>query len=114
MKHCMFSKLNDVFVKQLRVWDLMATPSTAGVGTCVGTTKGIFNGMPVGLKSVGPISYVGAGTTVKAVDLRTMCTVATVSSQEPSVLTFALSPSGTSICTGGSDKYVTLNCHFSL
>ncbi|KAG0604502.1 hypothetical protein M758_10G176600 [Ceratodon purpureus] len=93
---------------KLRVWDVMATPSTAGVGTCVGTTKGTFDGMPVGLKSVGPICYIGTGTTVKAVDLRTMCTVATVSAHEHSVLTFAVSPSGTNICTGGSDKTAKL------
>jgi hypothetical protein len=109
VRTCMFFEtLNEVFVAQLRVWDVMATPSTAGVGTCVGTTKGAFDGMPVGLKSVGPICYIGAGYTVKAVDLRTMCTVATVSSHKPSVLTFAVSPSGTSMCTGGSDKYVSI------
>jgi len=93
---------------KLRVWDVMATPSAVGVGKCVGTTKGTFDGMPVGLKSVGSICYIGGGTTVKAVDLRTMCTVATVSSHEPGVLTFAVNPSGTSVCTGGSDKTAKL------
>lgn len=93
---------------KLRVWDVMATPSAAGIGTCVGTTKGTFDGMPVGLKSVGSVCYVGGGTTVKAIDLRTMCTVATLSSHEPGVLTFAVNPSGTSICTGGIDKTAKL------
>lgn len=86
---------------------MMATPSAAGIGTCVGTTKGTFDGMTVGLKSVGSVCYVAGGTTVKAIDLRTMCTVATISSHEPGVLTFAVNPSGTSICTGGIDKFVS-------
>lgn len=74
----------------------------------MGTTKGTFEGIPVGLKSVDSICYVGGGTTIKAVDLRTMCTVATVASHASGVLTFSVSPSGTGICTGGSDKFV---CH---
>lgn len=93
---------------KLRVWDVMVTPSSAGVGACVGTTKGTFEGIPVGLKSVDSICYVGGGTTIKAVDLRTMCTVATVASHASGVLTFSVSPSGTGICTGGSDKIAKL------
>jgi len=36
------------------------------------------------------------------------CVLATVSSHEPGVLTFAVNPSGTSVCTGGSDKTAKL------
>lgn len=89
---------------QLRVWDVMATASAAGIGNCVGTTKGSFEGVPVGLKSEGSLCYIGGGTTVRAIDLRTMCTVATLALHEPGLLTFAVSPSGTSICTGGLDR----------
>jgi len=92
---------------KIRVWDVAATSSGAA-GACVGSTRGFFEGVPVGLKTGDSLCYIGSGSSVKAVDLRTLRTVATAAFHEPGILTFALSPSGVGICTGGLDRTAKL------
>lgn len=84
---------------KLRVWDTIT-------GCCVGSTRG--PGVPLGMKFKGAICYVAGSSSVTAIDIRTMQTVATVAVQKPDLLAFEMLPSGSTICTGGSDKTAKL------
>lgn len=84
-----------------------------GVGICVGIIKGIFDGMLVGLKSVGLICYIGGGIIVKVVDFWIMCIVVIVLFYEFGVFIFVVNLLGISICIGGLDKFVFIFWIFS-
>eukprot|EP01018_Ginkgo_biloba_P010304 Gb_04066 [translate_table: standard] len=89
----------------LRVWDATMSPLT-GSGSCVGSTRG--SGVPVGIKCKEAICYIAGSSSIIAVDLRTMQTVATVAVHRPDLLAFEISSSGSTICTGGSDRTAKL------
>ncbi|EFJ23671.1 hypothetical protein SELMODRAFT_415566 [Selaginella moellendorffii] len=79
---------------KLRVWD-------TNTATCVGAAKGPAS--LTSLKSFQSICYASGGSTVAALDLRTMKTVATID-HPGGICATALSSSGKLLCTGGNDR----------
>ncbi|KAG0500505.1 hypothetical protein HPP92_000577 [Vanilla planifolia] len=88
---------------RVRVWDTGASSST-GASSCVGMTS--VPGSPVSMKCYDSLCYVAAGTTVTAVDLRTMRSVATVAIHSPKIYSFEMLPSKWLLCTGGEEKAI--------
>uniref|UniRef100_A0A2C9U3X7 F-box domain-containing protein n=1 Tax=Manihot esculenta TaxID=3983 RepID=A0A2C9U3X7_MANES len=86
---------------KVRVWDT-TTSSAIRSSCCVGMT--CLPGTPVDMKCHESLLYVAAGSSVGVVDLRTMQKVITAASYQPRLCSFAIVPSKSLICTGGSGK----------
>lgn len=86
---------------KVRVWDT-TTSSAVRSSCCVGMTS--VPGTPVDVKCCESLLYVAAGSSVVAIDLRTMQKVITVAIYQPKLCSFAIVPSKPLICTGGIDK----------
>ncbi|XP_078428113.1 ribosome biogenesis protein WDR12 homolog [Wolffia australiana] len=86
---------------KLRVWDAtMASRSSS----CVGMSA--FSGHPVGIKCHESLCYVASGSSVTAVDLRTMKKVSAIATHPPKLHSFAMAPSKSLIWTGGDEKAI--------
>lgn len=83
---------------KVRVWDTNHASSAVRSHCCVGMTS--VWGRPVGMKSYESLIYVAAGSSVVAIDLRTMRAVFTVMKPK-SLYSFDVRPSKSFICTGG-------------
>ncbi|XP_057447605.1 uncharacterized protein LOC130739346 isoform X2 [Lotus japonicus] len=83
---------------KVKVWDT-ASSSSARSSPCVGMTS--FRGAPVNMKCHESLLYVAAGSSVTAVDLRTMQKVITVAVDQSKLYSFDAFPSKSLICTGG-------------
>eukprot|EP00252_Welwitschia_mirabilis_P024944 TRINITY_DN7621_c0_g1_i3.p1 TRINITY_DN7621_c0_g1~~TRINITY_DN7621_c0_g1_i3.p1 ORF type:complete len:391 (-),score=53.53 TRINITY_DN7621_c0_g1_i3:394-1566(-) len=86
---------------KIRVWDTN-TSGLSGSSGCVGMTR--VQGLPVGLKCIGPLCYIASSAAVVAIDLRSMKTVASVSPHKNDLLAFDILASRSIICTGSSDN----------
>lgn len=86
---------------KVRVWDT-ATSSSVRSSCCVGMTS--VSGAPVNMKCHESLLYVAAGSSVTAVDLRTMQRVITASVHQPKLYSFDVVPSKSLICTGGDGR----------
>ncbi|KAL5806610.1 hypothetical protein ACOSQ4_029343 [Xanthoceras sorbifolium] len=86
---------------KVRVWDT-STSSAVRSSCCVGMTSVI--GAPVDMKCHESLLYVAAGSSVVAIDLRTMHKVITAAIHQPKLYSFAIVPSKSLICTGGVGK----------
>ena len=62
-------------------------------------------GSPVNMKCHESLLYVAAGSSVTAVDLRTMERVITAAVHQPKLYSFDIVPSKSLICTGGDGRY---------
>lgn len=81
----------------MRVWD--STTSTAVRSSCcVGMTS--LPGVPVNMKCHESLLYVAAGSSVVAIDLRTMQKVLTAAICQSKLYSFEALPSESLICTG--------------
>ncbi|XP_027358634.1 uncharacterized protein LOC113867475 isoform X2 [Abrus precatorius] len=84
-----------------RVWDTgTATSSAVRSSCCVGMTS--VPGAPVNMKCHESLLYVAAGSSVTAVDLRTMQRVITAAVHRSKLCSFDAVPSKSLICTDGS------------
>lgn len=61
-------------------------------------------GSPIDMKCHESLLYVAAGSSVVAIDLRTMQRVTTAAVHLPNLCSFAIAPSKSLICTGGVGK----------
>ncbi|XP_047322463.1 dynein assembly factor with WDR repeat domains 1-like [Impatiens glandulifera] len=86
---------------KVRVWDTTASSATRST-SCVGETKVV--GSPVGMKCQGPIVYIAAGTSVVAIDLRTMQRAFTAETHLSKLCSFDIVASKHLLCTGGIDR----------
>ncbi|PIN16330.1 Nucleosome remodeling factor, subunit CAF1/NURF55/MSI1 [Handroanthus impetiginosus] len=86
---------------KVRVWDTSAASSSIRSSCCVGMTSVPIS--PVGVKCHESLLYVAAGSSVTAVDLRTMQRVFTVV-QQVKIHSFDLLPSKSLLCTGGTGR----------
>ncbi|CAK7323050.1 unnamed protein product [Dovyalis caffra] len=86
---------------KVRVWDT-TTSSAVRSSCCVGMTS--VPGAPIDMKCHESLLYVAAGSSVVAIDLRTMQKVITTAIYQPKLCSFAISPLKPLICTGGIDK----------
>ncbi|XP_071708340.1 THO complex subunit 3-like [Rutidosis leptorrhynchoides] len=83
---------------KVRVWD--ASVSSSEKSSCVGTTSVV--GVPVGMKCHDSLIYIAAGSTIEAVDLRTMKTsFKTSTTYQGKLYSFDINPSKFLACTGG-------------
>ncbi|RDX64743.1 TAF5-like RNA polymerase II/CBP-associated factor-associated protein, partial [Mucuna pruriens] len=88
---------------KVRVWDTgTATSSAVRTSCCVGMTS--VPGTSVSLKCHESLLYVAAGSSVTAVDLRTMQKVITAAVHQPKLCSFDAVPSKYLICTGGDGR----------
>ncbi|XP_047162075.1 mitochondrial division protein 1-like [Vigna umbellata] len=88
---------------KVRVWDTAtATSSAVRASCCVGMTS--VPGTPVNMKCHESLLYVAAGSSVTAVDLRTMQKVVTAAIHQPKLCSFDAVPSKYLICTGGDGR----------
>ena len=60
--------------------------------------------MPVALVCKGSTCYVAGGSGFMLSDFRSMSALSSVLAHESGILSFAISPCGEIICTGGGDK----------
>ncbi|QHN83521.1 hypothetical protein HN51_059987 [Arachis hypogaea] len=86
---------------KVRVWDT-TTSSSARSSCCVGMTT--LRGAPVNMKCHESLLYVAAGSSVTAVDLRTMQKVMTAAVHQPKLYSFDIVPSKSLLCTGGDGR----------
>ncbi|KAF2308997.1 hypothetical protein GH714_042445 [Hevea brasiliensis] len=86
---------------KVRVWDT-TTSSAIRSSCCVGMTT--LPGTPVDMKCHESLLYFAAGSSVGAVDLRTMQKVITAAIYQPKLYSFAIAPSKSLVCTGGNGK----------
>ncbi|GFZ19176.1 hypothetical protein Acr_27g0009150 [Actinidia rufa] len=86
---------------KVRVWDT-TTSSAVRSSCCVGTTS--VPGAPVGMRCHESLVYAAAGSSVVAIDLRTMQKVFTVAIQQGDLHSFEIIPSKLLICAGGTDR----------
>ncbi|PSR87657.1 F-box/WD repeat-containing protein [Actinidia chinensis var. chinensis] len=86
---------------KVRVWDT-TTSSAVRSSCCVGTTS--VPGAPVGMRCHESLVYAAAGSSVVAIDLRTMQKVFTVAIQQGDLHSFEIIPSKFLICAGGTDR----------
>lgn len=92
----------------MRVWDTgTATSSAVRTSCCVGMTS--VPGTPVNMKCHESLLYVAAGSSVTAVDLRTMQKVITAAVHQPKLCSFDSVPSKYLVCTGGGGRYERRN-----
>lgn len=85
----------------MRVWDTN-TSSAERLSCCVGMTS--VPGAPVNMKCHESMLYVAAGSSVIAIDLRTMQKVITAAIYQPKLYSFEIMPSKSLICTGGNGR----------
>jgi hypothetical protein len=85
----------------VRVWDTN-TSSAGHISCCVGMTA--VPGAPVNIKCHESMLYVAAGSSVVAIDLRTMQKVFTAAICQPNLYSFEIMPSKSLICTGGDGR----------
>ncbi|ERN16988.1 hypothetical protein AMTRI_Chr02g222440 [Amborella trichopoda] len=90
---------------KLRVWD-SSVSTASGSTACVGTAR--VSGAPIGMKCNEALCYVGAGSSLNVIDLRTMKAVASVASDAHKLQALEVLPTKHLICTGGSDKTAKL------
>ncbi|KAA8530330.1 hypothetical protein F0562_005039 [Nyssa sinensis] len=83
---------------KVRLWDT-TTSSAARSSCCVGMTS--VPGAPVGIKCHESLLYVAAGSSVYAIDLRTMQKAFCTPINQPQLYSFEIMPSKSLICTGG-------------
>ncbi|GJS48514.1 F-box domain, cyclin-like protein [Tanacetum coccineum] len=86
---------------KVRVWDASVSSSDRN-SSCVGTTS--VPGVPVGIKCHDSLIYIAAGSTIEAVDLRTMTTAFRTLTNQGKLYSFDLMPSKFLACTGGLDR----------
>ncbi|XP_020250255.1 katanin p80 WD40 repeat-containing subunit B1-like isoform X2 [Asparagus officinalis] len=86
---------------RLRVWDTTLA-SSSGSSSCVGTVG--FPGTPAGMECHETLCYVAAGSSVAAIDIRTMQKVCTIAVHPPKIRSFKMLPSKWLMCTGGEEK----------
>ncbi|KAL8044016.1 hypothetical protein ABFX02_08G020200 [Erythranthe guttata] len=86
---------------KVRVWDTTTASSCIRSSCCVGMTSVPI--APVGMKCHESLLYVAAGTSVTAIDLRTMNRAFTIV-QKSKIHSFEFLPSKYSLCTGGTDS----------
>ncbi|KAI3452336.1 hypothetical protein Pfo_009001 [Paulownia fortunei] len=86
---------------KVRVWDTMTASSSIRSSCCVGMTS--IPVAPVGMKCHESLLYVAAGSSVMAVDLRTMYRAFTVV-QQAKIHSFEFLPSKSVLCTGGTGR----------
>ncbi|KAH6774501.1 transmembrane protein [Perilla frutescens var. frutescens] len=86
---------------KVRVWDTTAASSSNRSSCCVGMAS--VPVAPVGMKCHESLLYVAAGSSVMAVDLRTMYKAFTVAQQEK-IYSFEFLPSKSLLCTGGTGR----------
>lgn len=82
------------------MWDTAAA-ALSSTGSWVGSTRS--PGIPAALKCDGPMCYIVGGPAAVMIDLRTMKPVSTVATDDGGILSFAIGPSKSTICTGGGD-----------
>lgn len=88
---------------KVKVWDTgTATSSSVRTSCCVGMTS--VPGTPVNMKCHETLLYVAAGSSVTAVDLRTMQKVITAAVHQPKMCSFDAFLSKYLICTGGDGR----------
>ncbi|XP_024969030.1 uncharacterized protein LOC112508590 isoform X1 [Cynara cardunculus var. scolymus] len=83
---------------KVRVWDASISASDRN-SSCVGTTS--VSGVPVGMKCHDSLIYIAAGSSIEAVDLRTMKRVFRTSTHQGKLYSFDIMPSNFLACTGG-------------
>ncbi|KAF5769887.1 putative transcription factor WD40-like family [Helianthus annuus] len=83
---------------KVRVWDASISSSDRN-SSCVGMTS--VPGVPVGMKCHDSLLYIAFGSSIGAVDLRTMKTVFRTSTNEGKLYSFDIMPSKFLACTGG-------------
>lgn len=76
--------------------------SSSGSSSCVGMVG--FPGTPAGMECHETLCYVAAGSSVTAIDIRTMQKVCTVAVHPPKIHSFKMLPSKWLMCTGGEEK----------
>ncbi|MED6205595.1 hypothetical protein PIB30_019156 [Stylosanthes scabra] len=86
---------------KVRVWDT-TTSSSARSSCCVGMTA--LRGAPVNMKCHESLLYVAAGSSVTAIDLRTMQKVITAAVHRSKLYSFDIVPSKSLMCTGGDGR----------
>lgn len=86
----------------MRVWDTTTATSAVRSSCCVGMIS--VPGSPVNMKCHESLLYVAAGSSVIAIDLRTMRKVLTAANCQPKLYSFEMLPSKSLICTGGSGR----------
>ncbi|KAL0350923.1 UNVERIFIED_CONTAM: hypothetical protein Sradi_4241500 [Sesamum radiatum] len=86
---------------KVRVWDTTAASSSIRSLCCVGMTSIPLS--PVGMKCHEKLVYVAAGSSVIAIDLRTMHRVFTLV-QQAQIHSFEFLPSKSLLCTGGTGR----------
>ncbi|KAI4351604.1 hypothetical protein L6164_005948 [Bauhinia variegata] len=86
---------------KVRVWDT-ATSSAVRSSCCVGMTS--VPGTPVNMKCYESLVYVASGSSVTAVDLRTMQKVMTSAVHQSKLYSFDVVPSKSLICTGSDGR----------
>ncbi|XP_054792810.1 uncharacterized protein LOC129298420 isoform X2 [Prosopis cineraria] len=86
---------------KVRVWDT-TTSSAVRSSCCVGMTS--VAGAPVSMQCQESLLYIGAGSSVTAVDSRTMRKVMTAAVHRPKLYSFDIVPSKSLICTGGDGR----------
>lgn len=86
---------------KVRVWDT-TTSSAARSSCCVGMTS--VPGVPINMKCHEALIYVAAGSTVVAIDLRTMQKVLTAAVHQAKLYSFEALPSKSLFCTGGDGR----------
>ncbi|XP_071706208.1 histone acetyltransferase type B subunit 2-like isoform X2 [Rutidosis leptorrhynchoides] len=88
---------------KVRVWDVSVSSSSDRKSSCVGTTSVV--GVPVGIKCHNSLIYIAAGSTIEAVDLRTMKTSFRTSTKNQGKLySFDINPSKFLACAGGHGR----------
>ena len=85
----------------MRVWDTTASSSVRS-SCCVGMAS--LPGSPVNMKCHESLLYVATGSSVIAIDLRTMRKVLTAANYQPKLHSFEMLPSKSLICTGVSGR----------
>lgn len=87
---------------KVRVWDTTTASSAFRSSCCVGVTS--VPGAPVGMKCHESLVYVATGSSVVAIDLRTMQKVFTAAIHRGELFSFEALPSKSLICAGGTDR----------
>ncbi|KAF7112737.1 hypothetical protein RHSIM_RhsimUnG0199700 [Rhododendron simsii] len=87
---------------KVRVWDTTTASSAVRSSCCVGVTSVL--GAPVGMKCHESLVYVATGSSVVAIDLRTMQKVFTAAIRRGELFSFEALPSKSLICAGGTDR----------
>jgi len=84
------------------VWD-STLASASRTSACVGMAS--VPGAPVGIKCFESMLYIAAGSSVHAIDLRTMKKSFTAAVCRPHLYSFEILPSRSLVCAGGSNRY---------